>query len=34
MILERRLPLVQDEADAADGEDHDGQFEPHGTRNR
>jgi len=32
VILERRLPLVEDEPDATDGEDQDGELEPHATR--
>jgi hypothetical protein len=34
VVLESRLALVQDEADAADDEDQDGQLEPHVTRDR
>jgi hypothetical protein len=32
VTLERRLPLVEDEPDAADGQDEDGELEPHATR--
>jgi hypothetical protein len=34
MALECGLPLVENEPDAADGEDQEGELEPHATRDR